>query len=314
MDRFESMALFVEIAERGSLAAVARARNVAPSTVTLALQRLEERLGARLFARSTRRLSLTSEGERFREDCVRILAELEESECAVAGQRRGIRGLLRVTSTNDFGRTHVAPLVHDFLREHPGVRVELLLSDAVLDLIDERIDLALRFGPLVDSRLLARRLFSSRRVVCAAPTYWKRHATPRHPSELSHHNCLVLARRGAPQASWPFRDPSAGGTFHIHVSGDRMANDGGVLRAWALEGAGVIWKSAWDVEHDIRAGKLVSVLDAFALLSTELHAVHTGGRNPSRRLAVFLEFLEKHLAPPDISPARTRMPRPRRAG
>jgi len=313
MDRFESMALFVEIAERGSLAAVARARNVAPSTVTLALQRLEDRLGARLFARSTRRLSLTSEGERFREDCVRILAELAESECAVAGQRRGIHGLLRVTCTNDFGRTHLAPIVHDFLREHPGVRVELLLSDAVLDLIDERIDLALRFGPLVDSRLQARRLFSSRRAVCAAPTYWKRHACPHHPSELARHNCLVLARRGAPQASWPFRDPGTDATFQVHVSGDRTANDGGVLRAWALDGAGVIWKSAWDVEHDIREGKLVPVLDAFALPSTELHAVHTGGRNPSRRLTVFLDFLEAHLTPPDVNTVRVR-PRPRRVG
>ncbi|MCW5830865.1 MAG: LysR family transcriptional regulator [Labilithrix sp.] len=311
MDRFESMALFIEIAERKSLAAVARSRNVAPSTVTLALQRLEERLGARLVTRSTRRLSLTSEGERYLGDCSRILAELAESERAVAGQRRGISGLLRITTTNDFGRARVAPLVHRFLRAHPGVRVELLLSDAVLDLIEERVDLALRFGPLLDSRLMARRLFTSRRVVCAAPSYWKAHPPPRHPKELVEHNCLVLARRGAPQASWPFRD-GRGGTFHVQVAGDRTANDGGVLRTWSLDGAGVIFKSAWDAEDDIRAGRLVPVLESFALPSTELHAVHTGGRAPSRRLAVFLDFLEKNLTPPSMSGPTASAPAQRR--
>lgn len=297
MDRFDSIALFVDIAERGSLAAVARARNVAPSTVTVALQQLEQRLGARLFARSTRRIALTSEGERYREHCVRILAELEASERAVTHQRDTVTGLLRVTTTNDFGRTRVAPLVHRFLEEHPELRFELILSDGVLDLIEERIDVALRFGPLHDSRLTARRLFTSRRVVCASPDYWRRHAAPNQPTELAGHNCLVLARHGAPQARWPFRD-ARGKTFHVHVSGDRTANDGGVLRGWALDGAGVIFKSAWDAEDDVREGRLVPVLDTFALPSTELHAVHTGGRRPSQRLAAFLAFLENHLEPP----------------
>ncbi|MFP2959148.1 substrate binding domain-containing protein, partial [Myxococcus sp. 1LA] len=233
----------------------------------------------------------------YREDCLRILADLAESESAVAGQRRALSGRLRITTTNDFGRARVAPLVHSFLRLHPGVRIELFLSDAVVDLIEERIDVALRFGPLTDSRLTARRIFTSRRVVCAAKAYWSKHPPPTHPSELARHNCLVLARRGAPQTSWPFRD-EAGRAFHVRVSGDRMANDGGVLRAWALEGAGVILKTACDAEADLQAGRLVPALEPFALPATELHAVHTAGQSPSRRLSAFLDFLEESLSAP----------------
>lgn len=290
MDRFDAMQLFIEISERGSLAAVARARGVAPSTVTLALQQLEARLGVRLFARSTRRLSLSSEGERYRDDCQRILGDLAESESAVTGQRGALSGRLRISTTNDFGRARIAPLIHRFLRQHPGVRIELFLSDTVIDLIEERIDVALRFGPLTDSRLTARRIFTSHRVVCASRAYWARHPPPTHPSELAHHNCLVLARRGAPQSSWPFRD-DAGRTFHVRVSGDRMANDGGVLRAWALDGAGVILKTACDTEADLQAGRLVTTLEPYALPATELHAVHTAGRSPSRRRKVRLPIV-----------------------
>lgn len=208
--------------------------------------------------------------------------------------------MLRLTAPNDFGRARIAPLVHAFLRENPGVRIELVLSDGVLDLIEERIDVALRLGPLSDSRLIARRLATGRRVVCASPRYWARHPPPKHPSELAHHNCLVLARPGAPQTSWPFRD-EAGRTFQVRVTGDRTANDGGVLAAWALDGAGVILKSAWDIEAPLRTGRLEPALERFALPETDLHAVHTAGRRPNRRLATFLAFLEANLEPASAS-------------
>ncbi|NPD23659.1 LysR family transcriptional regulator [Corallococcus exiguus] len=306
MDRFDEMELFLDIARRGSLSAVARARGVAPSTVTLGLQRMEARLGVRLLARSTRRLSLTPEGEGYRADCQRILTDLAESEAGVGGREGPLTGLLRVTATNDFGRARVAPLVDAFLRLHPGVRVELVLSDGVLDLIEEGIDVALRFGPLADSRLTARRIVSGRRVVCAAPAYWARHPPPRKPADLTRHNCLVLARPGAPQTSWAFRDED-GRVFHVRVSGDRTANDGGVLKDWALAGAGVILKSTWDVEALLASGHLVSALDRFTLPDIDLHAVHTAGREPGRRLAAFLAFLDEHLhLPPGSVGARRR--------
>lgn len=294
MERLEQMAVFVAIADHGSMAAVARARALSPSTVTLALQQLESHLGVQLFVRSTRQLSLTPEGERYHEDCQRILADIEASEQAVMGQHHGLEGRIRVTATNDFGRAVIAPWIGDVLSAYPGLQIDLLLSDRVLDLIDNQIDVALRFGPLADSQLMVRTLHADRRRVCASPGYWAAHPPPSAPAELAAHNCLLLSRLGAPQAHWAFQG-DRGQPVQIEVSGDRSSNDGGVLRQWALADGGVIWKPGWDVGADIAAGRLVEALEEFALPSTPLHALHTGGRRPPRRVRVFLDALEAYL-------------------
>lgn len=300
MDQFDLLRLYVAIADHGSLSAVARAQSLSPSTVTLSLQRLEERVGARLVTRTTRRLSLTQEGERFLADCRRILGDLDEAMDGIA-DRGPLHGEIRVTATNDFGRNRLAPLIDSFMKLHPGVQVALMLTDAVLDLPEQGYDLALRVGQLRDSSLTARLLRRGTRQICASPAYWERHGRPEHPRDLAEHNCMVLARPGAPQSTWTFHEEAR--EFGVRVSGDRTANDGGALRSWAISGAGVVLKWNFDVEDDLAAGRLESVLDAFAIEENNLYAVHPAGRHPARRVTAFIDYLAARLHSPQSSGA-----------
>ncbi|OZI64176.1 LysR family transcriptional regulator [Bordetella genomosp. 1] len=293
MDQLELLRLFLAIADQGSLSAVARSRAISPSTVSLALQKLEARVGAPLVTRTTRRLSLTADGERFAADCRRILGELDEVLDGVASDGP-LTGQLRVTCTNDFGRQRLAPLVDTFMRLHPGLRVELWLSDSIIDLAEEGLDLGIRTGPLRDSRLTARLLVRGRHCVVASPAYWARAGRPAHPRDLQQHNCLVLARPGALLSNWRFLE--AGQIFTVKVDGDRRTTDGGMLRAWAVAGAGVVMKSSWDAHEDLQAGRLEPVLDDFGVTDMNLYAVYPAGRQAPRRTRAFVDFLADALA------------------
>lgn len=292
MDLLEHMRTFVDIVEHGSLAGVARARGRSPAAITGALQRLEEHVGATLVLRSTRSLALTAEGEQFLEDSRRLLEDAERAVERIS-DHGPLEGPIRISAINDVGRTRVAPLLDRFLADHPGVRVELALSDGVVDLIEDGFDLGLRTGPLADSRLTARLLLRSRRVVAAAPGYWNARGRPTHPSELVHHNCLVLDRPGHPQRTWPFLDGAS--PLQVTVAGDRSASAGDVLRRWAVAGAGVILKSAHDVVDDVRAGRLETVLEPYTRGAVNVYAVHAAGRRPSRRVAALIEYLAENL-------------------
>ncbi len=292
MDRLSLMQIFIDIHEQGSLAAVARLRGVVPSAITQALQQLEELVGANLLIRSTRRMYLTAEGECFLADCKRIVADVEEAFERVA-DKGVLKGTVRVTTTNDFGRARLSPLIDHFLEKHPQVRIELVLSDEVANLIEEHFDLAIRTGPLTDSRFKSKLLIRQRRLICAAPTYWARYGKPRYPTELVQHNCLVLARAGDPQSHWDFRDQ--GRAFSVKVSGNRTANDGEALRAWAIAGAGVVLKSSVDVAADLAARRLESVLDDYTQDEVNLYAVYPSSRHLSRRVEAFLAYLQTQL-------------------
>ncbi|MCA9620460.1 MAG: LysR family transcriptional regulator, partial [Myxococcales bacterium] len=263
-----------------------------PSTVTVALQKLESRLGAQLFRRTTRSLSLTPDGERFLETCRRTIAELDAAMEGLTGHGP-LRGRIRITATNDFGRATLCPFIHTFLAQHPDVVVDLLLTDDILDLVDEGFDIGIRTGPLPDSALHFRLLVRGPRHICAAPAYWDEHGRPTHPRDLASHNCLILGRSGAPLHTWRFQ--SADETFSIRVDGDRLANDGEVLRTWAIAGAGVVLKSRWDVADDLAAGRLESCLDAFMADPVNLYAVHPAGRALPRRVEVMLTALADHV-------------------
>lgn len=299
MDRIDALRLFIGVAEAGSFSRVARERSIATSTATLAVSQLEQEFGARLMARSTRRLALTHEGETLLEDARRIVAEWD---AAWQGMRQdgALSGPIRVTATNDFGRAQLRPLLDRFQAQHPGLSVNLLLGDNTIDLIDERIDLALRYGPLPDSGLHARLLVPGTRHVCASPAYWRRRGRPAHPDELAGHNCLILARPGAPLAAWPFRD--GGRPFHVKVVGDRQASDGDVLRQWAIEGVGVVLKNGCDVRRELAMGQLETALDDYVAGPVDLYAVHASG-TPSRRVAALVEFLAQALAGTPAQPA-----------
>lgn len=290
MDRIDALRLFIQVAEAGSFSRVARERAVATSTVTLAVGQLEQAFGVRLMVRSTRRLALTHEGESLLGDARRIVAEWDSTTDSLKPDGR-LSGPIRVTATNDFGRVRLRPLLDAFQAQHPGVTLHLMLDDSTLDLIGERVDVAVRYGPLPDSGLRARLLLPSQRIVCAAPAYWRRHGLPLHPDDLTRHNCLVLARPGAPLAQWPFKDGER--TFHVRVRGDRQTTDGDVLRAWGEEGVGVILKNRCDIARALSGGLLAPVLESYAVGRMDLFAVFPGGA--PQRVTALVDFLATAL-------------------
>ncbi|MBN3857533.1 LysR family transcriptional regulator [Paraburkholderia sp. Ac-20340] len=291
MDRIDALRMLIEVAEVGNFSAVARQRAIAPSSVTLAVKQLEEEFGATLITRSTRRLVFTHEGLQLLETARRIVAQWD---AAVAGlnDEGPLSGPIRVTATNDFGRTQLRPLLDQFQALHPGIHMSLVLSDSTANLIDENIDLALRNGPLADSGLFARLLVRGERLVCASPAYWRERTKPVTPDDLGGHNCLILARPGAPLASWPF--VVDGKPHNVKVSGDRQASDGGVLREWAVAGLGVIIKNRWDIRAELAVGTLETVLDNFVADHVDLYAVYPA-ESPGRRVTALIDFLAEAL-------------------
>ncbi len=291
MDRIDALRLYLDVAEAGSFSRVARQRVIATSTVGLAVSQLEAELGARLIVRSTRKLVLTDAGNALLADARRIVGDWD---AALNGLREDgpLSGPIRVTATNDFGRRFLRPLLDVFQDRHPGVHITLLLSDTTQDLVEERIDLALRSGPLPNSSLRARLLIRGPRLVCASPAYWARRGKPARPEDLADHNCIVLARPGAPLAAWAFRDGDR--SFTVKVAGDRQASDGDLMRHWALEGRGVVAKNVWDIREDLAAGALEAALEDFSAGPVDLYAVAPAGA-PSRRVAALIEFLAETL-------------------
>ncbi|WP_205669605.1 LysR family transcriptional regulator [Acinetobacter sp. MB5] len=288
MDLLSHLRNFIAITDYGSLSAAAKMRGIAPSAVTASLQRLESHVGTKLVLRSTRGLSLTPEGEHFLAQCRRILGDLDDAIDQVADSGR-LKGTIRLTCINDFGRSRLSALINGFQAHHPEVKFELFLGDEVVNLIETGYDLALRTGPLTDSRLNARLILQAGRSVCASPEYWRHYGKPEHPEELAQHNCLLLSRLGDPQRIWRFYDDLK--ELSVRVSGNRAANDGGLLRQWAIEGVGVILKSDYDIIEDLKAGRLETALENFRQTDVNLYAVHAAGRHLPRRITTFIDYL-----------------------
>lgn len=293
MDRIDTLRLLLDVADIGNFSAVARARSIATSTVALAITQLEEEFSTRLLIRSTRKLTFTHEGETLLQDARRIVSEWDAAVYSLR-DNGPLSGPLRVTATNDFGRAHIRPLLDVFQEQHPGVHITLLMSDGPLDLIENHIDLAIRSGPLPDSTLRARLLIEGPRLVCASPTYWSRMGKPKHPRDLSEHNCIILARPGSPISVWPFREGAK--QFSVKVHGDRSASDGDLIRQWAIEGRGVVLKNYWDIERDLNEKRLEAVLEGFTDATTDLYAVTPAGGASSRRLKALVDFIADALS------------------
>lgn len=289
MDQFKQISAFVEAASRGSLSAAARAEGVTPAIVGRRLDALEHRLGVRLLTRTTRRLTLTFEGQAFLEDCQRLLNDLANAEASVSLGGVKASGHLKVSAPAGFGRVHVAPHVAGFLDAHPEVTVNLDLSDRLVDLVNESIDCAVRIGELTDSSLVSVRLGDMRRMVVASPDYVARQGAPATLEDLARHECLSLGQ----QRGWTFRDPEQPeATVTIKVAGRLECNDGAVLREWALAGRGLAWRSMWEVGEDLRTGRLVSVLDEFAAPPLGIYAVFPQRRQLPLRVRLFIDLLK----------------------
>jgi len=294
MDKLKQLETFVAAATLGSLSAAARAEGVAPAMIGRRIDALEARLGVRLLVRSTRRLSLTSEGQILLEDAQRILRDLDDSESRVAHGSARASGHLRVTAPAGFGRRHVAPLLPAFTAAHPEVSVTLDLSDRVVDLIEERYDCAIRIGELTDSRLVGMRLADNRRVVVAAPSYLARRGTPATPADLARHDCLAFGALGSQTRGWLFRQD--GRTYAQRVGGTLECSDGSVLHEWALAGCGLSWRSMWEVQEDLQAGRLVTVLDKYSAPPNGIYAIVPERKHTPLRVHAFVEMLRASYA------------------
>lgn len=289
INRSGEMEVFARVVELGGFSPAARALRMTPSAVSKLVARLEARLGVRLIVRSTRKFMLTEEGTTFHERTLRVLADLDEAERAVAACQIP-RGRLRVNANVAFGRHYLLPLVPRFTALHPGVQLDITLSDAVVDLVDERADVAIRVGPLRSSQLVARKLGESRTAIVAAPAYLAVQPAPRHPDELARHD-LITFNFARHSDSWPFA--IAGENCEFPARGRTTVGDGESARELALAGQGLTRLSLFHIAEDITTGRLVPVLEAFNPGDTEeIHAVYVGhgGRLPAR-VRAFIDFL-----------------------
>ena len=290
MDRFKQLETFVAVATRGSLSAAAQAEGVAPAVIGRRIDALEERLGVKLLVRTTRRITLTFEGSAFLEDSQRILNDFQNAEASVSLGGVKASGHLRVTAPAGFGRAHVAPLLPSFMDAHPDVTMSLDLTDRLTDIVNEGIDLAIRIGALDDSSLVGLKLADNRRVVVASPGYLARRGTPAEPKDLAAHDCLTFGTYGNQARGWQF--VIDGQLVSMRVQGAMACNDGAVLRDWAVAGRGLAWRSMWEVGEDLKAGRLVTVLDAFAAPDNAIHAVFPQRRHLPLRVRMLIDYLK----------------------
>ncbi len=296
MDRLKQIESFVAVSTKGSLTAAALAEGVAPAVIGRRIDALEERLGVKLLMRTTRRITLTHEGSAFLEDCQRLLADLGNAEASVTAGGVKASGHLRVTAPAGFGRRHVAPLVPAFLTQHPEVSLSLNLSDRVVDIVNEGFDCAIRVGDLPDSSLVSVRLADNRRLCVASPGYLGRAGTPASPAELTKHQCLTLSSDASQTRGWAF--VVDGELTHLRPGGRLDCSDGQVLHRWCVQGLGIAWRSTWEVEGDIAAGRLVPLLEDYAAPPNGIYAVFPQRRHLPLRVRLWIDFVKHSFGDP----------------
>ncbi|MFW7343622.1 LysR family transcriptional regulator [Pollutimonas sp. H1-120] len=302
MDKFKQLESFVAVATLGSLSAAARAEGIAPAMMGRRISSLEARLGIKLLLRSTRRLSLTSEGSELFEEAQRILRELNDAETRISQGSIKPSGHLRISAPAGFGRRHVAPLVPEFIAAYPDVTITLDLSDRLVDLIEERYDCAIRLGELDDSQIVGLRLADNKRVIVAAPSYLQEYGRPNTPDDLAQHNCLSFGNQGNQARGWLLKQD--GELRAVRVKGNMACSDGSVLHQWTLAGIGLAWRSLWEVQEDLAEGRLVSVLDSYAAPANGIFAMFPERKHLPLRVRLFIDMLKARYASPDYwSPA-----------
>jgi DNA-binding transcriptional LysR family regulator len=289
MNLIEGLNLFVRIVERGGLAAAGRDLGLSPAVVTERLAGLEAHYGARLLTRTTRAISLTDEGRLLLTAARQLVSDASDIESRIRLGVDRLSGPIRLSVPNDLGRGRVKEVVDQLIETHPDISVELVLSDGYVDLVGQGLDLAVRYGDLKDSSLHAVRLGDNRRIVCASPAYLSQRGTPQRPSDLLHHNCLIMRFGSGLDREWHFVE--SGRRASQLVSGNRVANDGALVRSWCVQGYGIALKSHWDVKDDLAAGRLVEVLAPYAAPATSLQVLYTGGRSVPKRVRALIDSL-----------------------
>ena len=292
MDRLAALAIFVHVVDAGSFSAVARHRRIGQPAVSKAVIQLEEWLGVRLLLRSTRSVVPTEAGRVFYERAKRTIEEADEAVVAARGSACGLSGKLRVSTSVCFGRLHVIPNLSAFLAEHPDLDLELVLDDRNVDLVNEGIDVALRMGAMPDSNMTTRRIGERRHIVVATPAYLQRHGTPLSPGELIDHQAVIYTRGGGGQ-SWMFRKDTA--EVSVVLQGRLKVTAAEGLREAVNCDMGFAVASEWLFSPELRSGKVVEILEDWALPSTNLSAVYPTGRLASTKARAFVSFVERSM-------------------
>lgn len=290
MDRFQQMRVFATVVDAGSFVAAADALAMSKPAVSRHVAELEARLGVRLLHRTTRRLSLTDEGEIFHARCRELLAEIEEAEAEITSRAGQASGLLKVNVPVSFGILHLAPLWPRFMSANPAVSLEVTLADRIVDLVEEGFDLAVRIARLPSSSLISRRLTSTRMILCASPDYLREHGTPAHPAELAKHavHAYSLLSMGE---NWEFDGPD--GRVSVRVSPRMRTNSGDTCRAAALQHGGIVLQPSFLVGEDLRSGALVEVLPRYRSAELGVYAVYPTRKHVSPKVRLLIDFLAR---------------------
>lgn len=283
------MAFFSLLASKGSFSATALELGISKPAISKRLATLEARLGVQLLTRTTRRSGLTAEGEIYLAHARRILADIADMEQQVASTLSAPKGLLRVNATLGFGRSHIAPLISEFVKTQPDVQVQLQLTVNPPLISDDVFDVCIRFGEPPDTRVVARRIAANRRLICAAPAYLERHGTPKTPAELAAHNCIGIRQGDESYGTWQL---SAGSkTESLKVRGNLSTNDGEIAVNWALAGHGLLLRAEWDVAKYLRSGRLVQVLNTYQTPPADIYATYPQRHQTAARVRAFVDFL-----------------------
>jgi len=289
------LGFFSTLVRSGSLGAAARELGLTTAAVSKRLAQMETRLGLTLVNRSTRRMSLTPEGELYLEQARKILAELDDLEQQLLGAQAEPQGLLRVNATLGFGRSRIAPLLSAFVRRHPRVDVQLQLSVQPPPITEDSYDVCFRFGPPPDSRAIARLIAPNRRIVVAAPAYLKKFGEPRTPADLARHNCIGIRQGDEAYGVWRFTyrrgRERAETTVSVKIRGNLTTNDGEIAVNWALDGHGILLRAEWDVARYLRSGRLVQLLPAYSTPDADIYAVYAQRHKSSARIRALIDFV-----------------------
>ncbi|MBP2313940.1 LysR substrate-binding domain-containing protein [Azospirillum soli] len=290
--QLQDLRVFCLVARKSGFAAAADALGASPAYVSKRIQLLESSLGVKLLHRSTRRVAVTEAGERVYRWAQSILDDVDHMVEEVSAARLTPRGLIRISSSLGFGRVHVAPAIDALAERYPELEVRFDVSDRLVDLASEGIDLDIRVGNEIAPQLMARRLAANRRILCAAPAYLERRGTPRHLDDLSGHDCLVIKERDHPFGVWKLAGPD--GETSVRVTGPLASNHGEIVHQWAVAGRGIMLRSVWDVRAALEAGKLVQVLPGYSQ-PADIWAVYPARLTTSAKLRVCVEFFERHF-------------------
>jgi LysR family transcriptional activator of dmlA len=288
MDTFSDLAFFQLLIRKGTFAATAQEIGITPSSASKRLAAIEDRLGVRLLHRTTRRMSLTPEGEVYLSEGGRLLEEMHELEYTVSGAKAIPRGLVRVSATLGFGRQYIAPALSEFARNYPEIEAQLHLTSRPINMVEEGFDVSVRFGELPDSRLTARKLASNRRILCASPSYLAETGEPTSPRELQKHRCIFLRESDETFGTWHLSHGARQET--IKVNGSLSSNDGACVLAWALDGHGILMRSEWDVAPYIKSERLRAVLPDWSV-PADVYLVYPAKANLTAKTRALIDFL-----------------------